>query len=242
MKPDISIFFPAYNEEANIKPLLEKATNLMKELAENYEIIVVVYEGSSDNTINIVKGLSKKDNHIMLVLQPKAKKGIGYAIRMGFQSAKYPHIFYTDSDNQFELNEVKLFLPYIREYDIVAGFRKSRKDPFLRIFTSKVYNIIVKILFGVKERDVDCAFRYANKKIFEKINLVCNRGLGTSELLVKARKFGYKIKEIPVTHYQRKQGKSKFEGKFIAIPKPKVVFELIREMRALWKDLHSKNL
>lgn len=239
MKPNISIFFPAYNEEANIRALLEKATAIIRGIADNYELIVVVYEGSTDNTVNIVKYLSSKDAHINLVIQPRDKKGIGYAIRLGFESAKYDNIFYTDSDNQFDLDEIKNFLPYIKEHDVIAGYRESRKDPMLRIFTAKVYNLIVRLLFGVKERDVDCAFRFVNKRVFSKVKLICNLGLGTTELLVKARKYGFKIKQIPVVHYPRKAGSSVFEGKLINLPKPKVVFDLIREMRVLWKDIHN---
>jgi len=241
MKPDISIFFPAYNEEENIKPLLNKATEVMRNIARKYELIVVVYEGSTDNTIPIMRELSKKDSHIRYVIQPREKKGIGTAISMGFGSAEYSHIFYADSDNQFDVGEITNFLPYINEYDIVAGYRKSRKDPILRILTSKVYNTLVKGLFGVRERDVDCAFRYVNKRVFRRVKLICSLGLGTTELLVKARKAGFKIKEIPVTHYPRKAGKSVFEGKLTNLPKPKVVFDLLKEMRILWRDMREKN-
>ncbi len=240
MKPDISIFFPAFNEEENIRPLLEKATSVMNKFANNYEIIIVVFEASTDNTINIVNEIIAKDNHVRLVIQPKEMKGIGYAIRQGFDSAKYEHIFYTDADNQFELEEIDRFVPYIGDYDVIAGYRKKRNDPFLRILTAIVYNIIVKILFGIKERDVDCAFRYVNKRVFEEVNLICKYGMGTSELLAKARKYGYKIKEIPVTHYPRKLGQSKFEGKRANLPRVGVVMSLVKELNLLWRDMHRK--
>lgn len=240
MKPDISIFFPAYNEEENIIPLLEKATQVMKKYAGNYELIVVVYEASTDKSIQLVKEFAEKDSHIKLVIQPKDKKGVGYAIRMGFESAKYEHIFYTDADNQFDLEEIGNFLSHINNFDVIAGYRKKRNDNFLRILTAKIYNLIVRILFGIKEKDVDCAFRYVNKKIFEKVKLVCTLGVGTTELLAKARKAGYKIRELPVTHYPRAFGESKFEGKGVNLPRFGVVMSLIKEMRLLWKDMHKK--
>jgi len=240
MKLDISIFFPAYNEEENITPLLEKATQVMKKYANNYELIVVVYEASTDKSIQLVKEFAEKDNHIKLVIQPKDKKGVGYAIRMGFDAAKYEHIFYTDADNQFDLEEIENFLSHISNFDIIAGYRKKRNDNFLRILTAKIYNLIVWIFFGIKEKDVDCAFRYVNKKIFEKVKLVCTLGVGTTELLAKARKAGYKIKELPVTHYPRAFGESKFEGKGVNLPRLSVVISLIKEMKLLWKDMHKK--
>ena len=237
MKPDITIFFPAYNEEENIRHLLENATQVMKSYANNYEILVIIYEGSTDNTIQIVKESCIKNTDIKLVIQPKEKKGVGYAIKIGFENAKYENIFYTDSDNQFDIKEISRFLPYIYEYDVIAGYRKNRNDPILRIISAKIYNLIMKLLFRVKERDVDCAFRYVNKRIFQKFNLVCSLGLGTTELLAKARIHKFKIKEIPVTHYPRIAGKSVFEGKLINLPTLSVVFDLIKEIRMLKKDL-----
>lgn len=239
MKPDISMFFPAYNEEENIKELIRGAELVLKDVANRHEIIIIVYEGSMDSTIEIVKELSKKDKDIKLVIQPKDKKGVGYAIKMGFDNAKYPYIFYSDSDNQFDLGEFKKFLPYIPSYDIIAGYRINRQDPLTRIITSKIYNIMMSILFGVKERDVDCAFRLVNKRVFKSVKLICKLGLGTTELLVKARKNGFKIKQVGVHHFPRKKGSSVFESKGIRLPKPKVILSLLKEMIILWRELHK---
>ena len=233
------MFFPAYNEEENIRKIIKDADSFLKKNSKNYEILIIVYEGSTDNTISITKELMKKNRHIKLVIQPKNKKGVGYATKMGFDAAKYNLIFYSDADNQFDLNELNKFLPYTEDYDIIAGYRINRQDPLTRIITSKIYNSIVRIVFGVKEKDVDCAFRLVNKRIFKRINLICMLGLGTTELLVKARKNGFKIKQIGVHHFPRKAGSSVFESKGISLPKPKVVFDLLREMFALWKDLHK---
>jgi len=239
MKPDISTFFPAYNEEGNIKKLVKDANSFLKKNSKNYEILMIVYEGSTDNTISIIKELMKKNKHIKLVIQPKNKKGVGYAIKMGFENAKYPYIFYADSDNQFNLQEFKKFLPYIDKYDIIAGYRINRKDATTRILTSYIYNLIIKFLFNAKEKDVDCAFRYVNKKIFDKVKLNCMLGLGTSEILVKARKSDYNIKQIGVHHYPRKAGQAVFENK-INLPKLSVVLNLLKEMIKLKKELKKQ--
>lgn len=239
-KPSISMFFPAYNEEKNIPILLSSAVKILKEVANKYEIFVVVYEGSTDNTISVVKKFSKKNKNIKLLIQPKSKKGIGYAILMGFNNAKYPYIFYADADNQFDLNEFKKFLPYTNEYDVIAGYRIKRQDPLSRIIVSKIYNMIMRILFGTKEKDLDCAFRLVNKRVINNIKLVCTTGVATTELLAKTRKKGFKIKEIGVTHYPRKLGKSVFEAKGLNLPKPRVVINILKEIVLLYNDLHSK--
>jgi glycosyltransferase involved in cell wall biosynthesis len=237
MKPDITMFFPAYNEEGNIKKLVKDAEYILKKTANEHEIIMVLYEGSTDNTKTIVKELMKKNKNLKLVMQPKTLKGVGYAIKMGFDAAKYDLIFYADSDNQFNLNEFKLLLPYAKDYDVVAGYRINRKDPLTRILVSRIYNMLIKVIFDLKGRDFDCAFRLVKKKIFKTIRLQCKTGLGTSELLIKARKEGYKVKHIGIHHFPRYSGASVFEQKGFSIPKSSVIAEIIKEIVSLKKEI-----
>ena len=241
VKPNITMFFPAYNEAENIPKVLSSAIRVIKDVANDYEILVIVYEGSTDGTIDIVKKFAGKNRKIKLLIQPKEKKGIGYAKIIGFKNAKYPYIFYADSDNQFDLNEFKKFLPYTHKYDIIAGYRIKRHDPKTRIIISRIYNTMMHILFGVKERDLDCAFRLVNKKVINNINLICYTGVATTELLAKARKKGFKIKEVGVNHYPRILGKPVFEWEIgLNLPKPKVVIDILKEILKLWYDIHIR--
>ncbi len=241
-KPDITMFFPAYNEEENISKLLKSAVKVLKKVANNYEALVIVYEGSTDGTIDVVNRFSSKNKNIKLVIQPKDKKGVGYATILGFENAKYSYIFYTDADNQFDLNEFKKFLPYINKYDIIAGYRIKRQDPKTRIFISKIYNLFMRFLFDIKERDLDCAFRLVNAKVIKSINLKCTTGVATTELLAKSRKNGFKIKEIGVSHHPRIAGKPVFELEIgLNLPKPKVVLDILKETVKLWMDLNKKD-
>lgn len=237
-KPNITMFFPAYNEEENIPKLLDSASRILRKVANNYEILVIVYEGSTDGTISAVKRFAKKNKKIRLLIQPKDKKGIGYAKIMGFKNAKYPYIFYADADNQFDLNEFRKFLPYIGKYDVIAGYRIRRHDPIARVIVSKIYNIAMRLLFDVRERDLDCGFRLVNKKVINSIKLACSTGVATTEILAKARKRGFKIKEIGVHHYPRRYGKPVFSN-FLDLPKPKVVVDILKEIIALWLDLRN---
>ena len=240
-KPDITMFFPAYNERENIPKLLKSAKKILKDVARNYEILVVVYGGSTDGTIDVVKKIAAKNPKVRLIIQPKEKKGIGYANIMGFKHAKYPYVFYADSDNQFDLQEFKKFIPYIKNYDIIAGYRIERKDPKMRIATSRIYNALMKIMFNTKEKDIDCAFRLVSKRVINNINLVCTTGVATTEILAKARKKGFRIKEIGVSHYPRILGKPVFEWEIgLNIPKPKVVANILKEMLKLWSDIYIK--
>ena len=90
---------------------------------------------------------------------------MGTALSIGFMNADFDYIFYMDSDNQFDLNEIRLLIKHILKYDIVAGYRFKRSDPVLRIFTARVYNAIIRTTFNIPYKDVDCAFRLFNKRI-----------------------------------------------------------------------------
>lgn len=239
MKPNITMFFPAYNEEGNIKKLVKDAEKVLKETANKYEMIIILYEGSTDKTRTIVKELMKKIRNLKLVMQPKKLKGVGYAIKMGFDAAKYELIFYADSDNQFNLDEFKLLLPYAKDYDIIAGYRINRQDPLTRIWVSKIYNTLIKVIFNLKGRDFDCAFRLVKKKIFKKIRLQCKTGLGTSELFIRGRKSGCKVKQVGVHHFPRYSGTSVFEQKGFSMPKTSVIAKIIKEIISLKKEVNK---
>ena len=238
---ELSMFFPAYNEVENIPKLVKSAKKVCRETSKKYEIIIVVHQNSSDGTTELVKKLGEKDRKIKLVIQKKTDPGVGAAIRIGFNSAKYKNIFYADSDNQFNLEEFKKFVPFTDKYDIIAGYRIKRNDPEARIFTAKVYNAIVRTIFLVKQKDVDCAFRFVKRDVVKKIRLVCRRGLVTTEVLAKASRKGYKIMQIGVKHYPRMFGKSVFEIESnLNFPKPKIVFELLGEIKKLFYDMYFR--
>jgi glycosyltransferase involved in cell wall biosynthesis len=234
----LTVFFPAYNEEKNIAQCIESAKKTLKKYAQKWEILVIVYEGSIDKTIDVVTAYQTKDKRIRLILQPKEQKGVGTAYLLGFKNAKYDAVFYSDSDNQFDITELKRFIPYIGDFDIIAGYRINRQDPTARIWTSKLYNFFLRQLFPIKERDVDCAFRCVNKKIFNSFSIVSTTGLMTAEMLAKARIAGYKITQIGVSHYPRTAGEACFEMPAgLNVPKPKVVWEIVKEIIHLRKDI-----
>jgi len=154
---------------------------------------------------------------------------------LGIKNSKYKYIFYTDADNQFNVQEIKKFLPYFDDYDIVHGYRKKRKDPIMRKMIAKGYNILLRIRFGLKVKDVDCAFEMYKKEIFDKIKINCITGLTNAEILIKAQRNGEKIKLIPVTHYPRKYGRSVFAT--ASLVKFEVIKHILEEMKKLKQEL-----
>ncbi len=206
---ELSVFFPAYNEEKNIEKTVLSANKVMENVVENYEIIVVD-DGSKDKTKEIVKKLSMDNDKIRLV-EHEVNKGYGGAIRTGFKSCKYEWIVFADSDGQFEFSELPNFISTQRETnaDLVIGYYKKRQVPFKRKLNSSIWQLIVRILFGLNVKDIDCGFKLIRKKVIDSMVLESGRGAFIStEFLVKAKADNYKIVEIPVTHYPREEGEA----------------------------------
>src|SRR3989344_1240967 len=205
-KIQLSIVLPAHNEADNLPILIRDVTNYMMGLGWNYEIIVV-NDGSTDRTKEILDTLQRTDSHIKAVHHPK-NRGYGATLRSGFSLATKEWIFFMHSDRQFNIQEMSKLAEHVDKYDIVIGYRKDRQDHLIRRINAGIFNMAVNLLFGLWIRDIDCAFKLLRREIVNKANLESNGALISTELLVRAKKLGYKIKQIPVTHYPRLSGQS----------------------------------
>src|SRR4030042_3690705 len=205
---ELSVFFPTYNEEKNIEKVVLDAKVVLERIAEKWEIIVVE-DGSKDKTPQVADKIAKKYKRIK-VAHHKPNRGYCGALKTGFSSAKYEWVAFTDSDGQFDFSEITNFIKKQKETnaDLVIGYYKKRQVTAFKIITSKLWELTVFVLFGLKVRDVDCGFKLISKKVIEEIPpLESQRGAFlSSELLIKAKNKGFKIVEIPVTHYPRLKG------------------------------------
>ena len=239
MKPDISIFFPAYNEEDNLPKLVSNATKLMRDIANKYEIILVVYEKSTDATVKLSQQYAKKDKNIKVIVQKANYGGVGRGYYLGFTNAKYPLVMFSDSDNQFNLQDLKKLLKHIPKYDIVTGYRKNRADPLPRIIAANVYNVILNLIFNIGVRDADCALKIIKKELINRIELNSISGLICPELMIKSKRLGYSIKEIPVRHYQRYANIPHYDrAGFLQM---RVIGFALKEIWNVRKDLQKNN-
>ncbi len=206
---EISAFFPAYNEEGNIENTVLKANKVLEKMADKYEIIVVD-DGSKDKTREIVRELSSKNNKIRLITHKK-NSGYGSAVRSGFKNCKYEWIVFTASDGQFDFSELPNFISTQRKTgaDLVIGYYRKRRVPFARKLNSAAWQFLIRVLLGLKVKDIDCGFKLIRKKVIDSMPLTSERGAFIStEFLVKAKQNNFKMVEIPITHYPRKEGQA----------------------------------
>lgn len=204
----LSVFMPAYNEEKNIGGTLEQVLNVLKPLGISEYEVIVVNDGSKDNTAGVVEEWEKKDSHVRLVNHEK-NKGYGEAVKTGFYSAKFDYLVFIDSDGQFDFGDITKLMEKIDTADVVVGYRVNRQDSFMRILNGWGWTQISNILFGLNIRDVDCAFKLFKKKVIETIpHLESTRGaMINPETLARSKKAGFKIAEVGVQHFPRKEGK-----------------------------------
>jgi glycosyltransferase involved in cell wall biosynthesis len=206
----LSVFFPAYNEEENIEATVKKAKKVLLKVAKTWEIIIV-NDGSRDGTGEIAEKLTKLDRRIRVV-EHKVNRGYGAAFKTGLYAGKYPWIAFSDADGQFDFSEITNFIKKQKETgaEIVIGYYLDRKVTRFVKLTSKLWESVVFIFFGLKVRDTDCGFKMISKKVIDEVDeLESERGAFIeSELLVKAKKAGFKIAEVGVSHYPRAGGQA----------------------------------
>jgi len=203
----LSVVIPVYNEEENIPELYRELKEVLEKLPYRYEIIFVD-DGSTDRTYEILQKLAEEDPHVK-VIRFRRNYGQTAAMYAGFQYAEGDVVVTMDGDLQNDPRDIPRLLEKIEEgYDIVSGWRKNRKDPFLsRILPSKIANWIISKVTGVKLHDYGCTLKAYRKEVAKNFRLY---GDMHRFLPAVAKSFGAKITEIVVNHRPRKYGRSKY--------------------------------
>lgn len=227
--PELSIFFPFWNEEKNIEEVIKKAIPVAKRVAQKWEILMVD-DGSSDNTLALAEKLAKKNANLR-VIHSAENRGYGAALRQGFKHAQYKLVVFNDGDNQFDFSEVEKFLEKIDNVDMVIGYRNQRIDHPFRHLLMNLLKVWDFVFFHFYFRDIDCGFKLFKKEALKKILPLKSEGaMVTTEILAKAKKHNLKIDQVKVTHLPRKYGDQ--SGGNI-----KVIIRAILESFILWYDL-----
>lgn len=228
--PALSFFYPAYNEAGNIEEALQQALAVLPTVAKKFEIIVI-NDGSKDGTKQIVERLAKKHRTIRIINQ--RNKGYGGALKRGFKAAKYEWIFFTDSDLQFDLNEIKEFITHTHEHQLILGYRRQRAEGWKRQILASALKIWNRVLLGFprKIKDVDCAFKLIHKRVLTETQPLFSDGaMVSTELLLKAHRAKFSVTQVGVTHYQRRTGKPTGNSRKVIL---RAVTDTFRLQRAL---------
>lgn len=226
---ELSIFFPFWNEEKNIKKVVLSAIPVAQKTADKWEIIMVD-DGSSDKTLDICKKLAQQ-NQYLKVVSHELNRGYGAALKEGFENSRYEYIVFNDGDSQFNFSQINKFIEKIDKADIVIGYREKRHDHPFRHLLMNLLKIWDFVFFGFYFRDIDCGFKLFKKSALKKIMPLRSEGaMISTEILARAKRAKLKIVQVEVSHYPRQYGDQSGGN-------ARVILRAIRESIFLWWDL-----
>jgi len=208
--PGLTFFFPVYDEEASVEAVIREGLSKLPRFCDVLELIVVD-DGSRDRTGEIADRVAAEDARVH-VIHHRPNRGYGGAIRSGLMGARQPYVFFSDGDLQFDLDDLERLLPHVGRADVVVGYRERRADPPRRLFIAWVYNTLIRVLFAAPFRDVDCAFKLFDRRVFDRVPLTRVRSNGaffSPELLLVLRAAGVRIAQVGVRHFPRRTGEEK---------------------------------
>ena len=230
----LSAVLPAYNEEAIIERTVTHVASVLRGLVTDFEVIVT-NDGSRDRTGEILRRLQESEPELNLrIVTHERNRGYGAALASGFDAATKDLIFLTDGDKQFDVAELKDFLPAMDgQTDLVIGWRRNRADPLMRKLNALGWKSLVNTLFGYTARDVDCAFKLFRRRVWESMTVHARGATFSAEFLIKARRLGYQVKELPVGHFPRTAGSPTGARR-------EVILRAFVELFRLWRNLDAE--
>ena len=225
----ISAFFPCYNDSHTIGDLVREAERQLEALTDDYEIIVV-NDGSTDTSADVLQQLAAEIPRLRVVTHER-NRGYGGALRSGFAAATRELVFYTDGDGQYDVRELPVLLMLMTDdTDFVNGIKMKRQDPAYRVHAGNVHQFLMRWMFWLPIRDVDCDFRLIRRRILDAIALRSTSGSICVELVKHAQRAGAEFREVSVHHYARRFGESQFF-------RPSKIVGTYLHLAAVWLEL-----
>ncbi len=227
--PEISVILPAFNEEENVGRTLDEVLSYLSSRFASAEVLVVD-DGSRDRTAAIVEEWACQDGRVKLLRHPR-NVGYGAALRTGFAAARGRLVFFTDADGQFNMADLDLLLANLDGADGVLGVRIRRRDPALRLAAAWVWNLLVRLLLGLPQQDVDCAFKLYRREALAGLQLTCVGAALNAEILARLQAKGCLLRQVGVSHRPRLAGSA-------SGLRPRVVARALAELLSLAVSLH----
>jgi glycosyltransferase involved in cell wall biosynthesis len=227
----LSAVLPAHNEEAAIASTVTSVLQTLAGWMPDFEVIVVD-DGSRDQTGAILDSLAAENPHLKVIHHP-VNQGYGAALVSGFEACSKEYVFFMDSDGQFDIRDLERFFPLLQEYDAVLGYRIKRQDTWMRKANAWGWKMLVRQVFGVRVRDVDCAFKIYKGSFFREYRLETRGAMINTEILYKLRRVGYTYTEVGVHHLPRNGGKA-------TGAKPIVILRAFRELFTYARKWHRE--
>ena len=227
----LSLVMPAHNEALNLPWMVQRCAEVLPTLAERYEVIIVD-DGSTDGGGDLARRIAAEKGIDLRVIRHADKSGYGISVGDGLRAATMDFAAFTDADGQFDVADLALLVPAVLDgADLVAGWRRERQDAAIRSVVSGVFNLALRLLYGLRVRDVDCALKLMRTDFLRSIEIESHSALINAELFCKARRDRLTIVQVPVPHHPRELGRR-------SGARPRAVVRAIRELvryRRSWR-------
>ncbi len=227
----LTLVMPAHNEADSLRLLLPHAAEVLPGIARRVEV-VLVDDGSTDGSGALAEGLGGELGLEVRVIRHSRKSGYGISVADGLRAARMEYTAFTDADGQFDVADLALLVPaLLGGAGMVAGWRVERRDAAVRSVVSGVFNLALRLLYGLRVRDVDCALKLMRTDFLRSIDLESHSALINAELFCKARRDGWRTAQVPVPHHPRELGRR-------SGARPRAVLRAIRELvryRQSWR-------
>ncbi len=225
----LSVILPCFNEEKVIATTIASVIEVLTPWVKDFTVIVI-NDGSSDSTQSIIQEIVATDLRVQLIQHP-INQGYGAALASGFEAVTTDLAFFTDSDGQFDISDLQMFFPLIETYDAVLGYRMNRQDTWMRKLNAWGWKMLVRLVLGVRVRDIDCAFKLYHADFFHRYPLETRGAMINTEILYKLQRHGYTYAQVGVKHLPRNSGKA-------TGAKPAVILRALRELYVFTKKWH----
>jgi glycosyltransferase involved in cell wall biosynthesis len=230
---DVSLTIPAHNEAENIGRVLRDAVQVLAQGGRTYEI-VLVDDASQDDTVGAARAAMGEDARNLTVVTHKGQRGYAITVCDGLRSSRGRVLAFMDGDGQFDPQDLGRLIARLETADFVAGIRKRRADPWYRSLVSGVYNRVVRLSFGIRERDFDCGLKTFTREVWTGVSPIQARSaVFNPEMFFKAHRLGFRVVQVPVEHLPRIAG-VRSGGRLI--PVARAMRDVIR--LRIWLALH----
>lgn len=226
----VSLVIPVYNESANMARVIPMARETLNQVSGTFEI-VLVDDGSTDDTVVVAQAeMGDQVDHLRVVTHAR-KSGYGITVADGLRAATGDWIAFVDGDGQFDPRDLRRLAELSDGADLIAGWRIHRADPWHRSVVSGTFNVLVRLLYGISYRDIDCGFKLMRRELLRVASPILSRSaLLNTELYFKATRSGLIIKQVGIQHHRRIAG-VRSGGRLVPILR--AVRELVRLRLAL---------
>jgi glycosyltransferase involved in cell wall biosynthesis len=229
-KPNITVFYPVYNDERTVESLTIKTLAVLKEIADQYEVIIID-DGSPDRSGEIADKLAAEIAEVR-VIHHGVNKGYGAAIRTGFTHATFEWVCFTDGDDEYDIYDLKRLIKLRNFYDLIITFRYVKLYSNLRIFISAVYNKLLRLIFRSPYRDISTGLRLMRKSVYEELTLISTSPFIGAEITLRTMLKGYRVGEMGIQTFPREIG----SGSSTSM---KNILKTIKDMRKVQRDIFS---